>query len=671
MVRAITYLARWTFAVVTMLALTCSPLASAEPAQTDDPIAVEISSITPTLIGSTGTLSISGTLANTAGEPVDSIQVRLWRDATPLASGKAVAASLDPESGSAGASMTTAAASIDGTLAPGESREFSVHASLDAPAGAEPLYLNVPHAAYRVGVEVFGATASGGFERIGFDFGYVTYPADDAAVNLTTVVLLTHRPTVMPIFAKTPDEVYLSDDSLIHDLADDLADLVDYAATARAVLIDPLLYDEAQTLAQASTFYLLQDDGSFSSTSALAQGASVAAAWLSSVDALIESDSVTVGRTLYANPDIVAALDCGHEEILDQAAQTLPDDHPLADLPLAVVPYATDLNDLAVEKIRALNPAWVLAGGMDSALQADGQILYIHAESVDDPGDEPIGYFIAHTVIDAQSLGTVTMLIDDPDQLGFLTGLPEGFTQTDLASLLATPTDQLDAVAITPGGDDTSEQIDDRASTLAWLADAWLDLTTAPPDTVITDPSTSPTSPDTSSQLNRLIASAWSSGLTHLDDLHNAWLTPQIDALRTWMSDQSLNLQISNWVTTSKQENRFPASVTNNTDFPIFVKLHFDSDNPLRIDVPDSDVVQIDPHQTVSIQARPLTLSNGKVGVSAMILTPSGYGVGQSASFTITGTGSGKVAWLIIIASGIIFVAMSAARIRQIRRRNQ
>ena len=103
---------------------------------------VTISALSPEYLGSSGTLTISGTVRNPGVETLPDVSVGLWRDATPLTTASQLWAA-DKQSGGGAVSLADTARVSLGELAPGATKKFTVSASLDTyPVGrvtlAEP-----------------------------------------------------------------------------------------------------------------------------------------------------------------------------------------------------------------------------------------------------------------------------------------------------------------------------------------------------------------------------------------------------------------------------------------------------------------------------------------------------------------------------------------------------
>ena len=119
----------------------------------------------------------------------------------------------------------------------------------------------------------------------------------------------------------------------------------------------------------------------------------------------------------------------------------------------------------------------------------------------------------------------------------------------------------------------------------------------------------------------------------------------------------------------SSRTNQFPVTVTNHLAEEIRVQVVVRTDNPQRLTVPPSEVVTVHPGQSVTVNIRPEAASNGLVIARAYVATPDGHRVTPDTSITVEITDLGVVAWIIVGVSGLVLVAATAWRIRQVRRR--
>jgi hypothetical protein len=90
--------------------------------------------------------------------------------------------------------------------------------------------------------------------------------------------------------------------------------------------------------------------------------------------------------------------------------------------------------------------------------------------------------------------------------------------------------------------------------------------------------------------------------------------------------------------------------------------------NENRLSVAQSDLVTIDAGDSVTVNVSPKATANGSVDAVVQLITQTGNPVGTPHQFVIEATETGKVAWVIVIGSGVVLAAMTVLRIRQVAR---
>jgi hypothetical protein len=121
----------------------------------------------------------------------------------------------------------------------------------------------------------------------------------------------------------------------------------------------------------------------------------------------------------------------------------------------------------------------------------------------------------------------------------------------------------------------------------------------------------------------------------------------------------------------SGQSGSFPMTVTNNLDQTIRVSLNFESFQPQRLSIPVMPDIVIPPRQGATVNVQPHAVGNGPVRIWAQVTTPGGRPVSKRVWLTVEATNFGRVGWIIVVASGIVLIATTALRIRQVRRERQ
>lgn len=586
-------------------------------------VEVILTSVTPSVLAASGELVLSGTVTNTGTEPLTALTVRLWRDARPITTLDVMdlASATNSTSGAVMQSPSARDDLGDGSLAVGETKQFTVRAEMGADA-AEQTWLSQEGAAYRIGVEV-DSLARWNDAPLGEARTFIALPASTTA-RVAPVVQLNAVPTMTeyPI-ADRPGVIDTT--AVAAELVERIIPLTTFAVRNESqIVVDPLLVDEVSALA--------------ASTSAQA---AAAASWLATV-----TDQLAAGRLargLYGSPDIRSLL--AVDEDLALTATTVPDEHPLADAPLWVIPADGVVDQNLLDK---LGTAEVILATNTSGTARTTRVL--RTSTVIDPHNEGDAWATsagAEQVV-AGSEGTpLVQVLTTVDQTAWF----------DSTATLRTiiPVDQL--------VDDTEPAITDSE----WSVDETLATTTTRADAVMTAWCSM-----VGEQVcpRRLLLGVWSTRW-HDDDARQAWLEALMATPTIGTGPTGVTLTVSDWVITSAEDNQLPVSITNNTRQVITVGVAFSSANTLRIEVPDSEQVTIGPGETSSVRVRPQTHGNGVVAIIAQPITPSGQMIGTPVEFSATGTNAGRLGWIIIIASGVVLLVGTAMRVRQVRHQNR
>ncbi|WP_341728479.1 DUF6049 family protein [Brooklawnia sp.] len=626
------------------------PVASSH-AEEPTEVLVELTSLAPATLSGSGELVISGRVTNQADQPLSQLTAHLWRDATPITTLSSLnAAEADPQASGEVMQSSDAVASLgdDGTLAPGASADFTVRADLGSDA-AEQSWLSQPDAVYQVGVEVFS-----GPRELGGSSALVGYPGSTQA-DVGTIVLLNARPSLLPLESDAAQLPVFADGSLKADLETRLSQLLALAEQDNVlIVIDPQLYDEVTQLALPHAIRLA--DGSHSE--ATSAGSAVAQDWLNRLDALMTSGRIV--RGLYGSVDVTQAVASGQEAVIKQAAE-LPSGHVLAALPLAVVPFSGQVDQQTVTALQSVSPRYIVASNLGDRLRYDAfglQLLSVDASSAAQPAGNPIqargGVLARQLIAGNQGLPSI-QLVTTQSQADLAVADYSWRHRRSIADLLASTTS-----AGSPSWPETnqsaSETLAQASSHTGELLEAWSQLVERPSG--VPDPTV------------HVLPTAWSTAFGRDTDAQTHWLELASEPAMAITSPDAVELRISDWVTTS-EDNLLPVTLINNTAFQLTVRVHFDSDNPLRISVADSDPVTVQPGESSTVRVSPVTEGNGIVAMQAQVVTTGGHPVGNPVSFTITGTEAGRVAWIIIVASGAVLLGATAYRVRSMRRENR
>ena len=635
--RALALLLAWVAAVAGLLAWSPAPARAADLQVTFTMTSLDVSGYKPK-----DTVTLSGTVTNTGGVEAYGVQVILWRsrDAIEslatlrLANSNNILGQRLPITADHYEAVTTSAQAF----VPGETSQVTLRATM-----AE-LGFDTRGAAFAFGADVIARSSPTSDDRaVGQLRTFVPVPAKEP-VPVTPIVLLGDPPT------KLVDDLFRND-SLRDELAGRLSTLLDAAARpGMSWLIDPALLDEVQDMADG--YEVQTRDGSEPGT-----GEEVAEQWLERFEAL---DRAAGARTLFADPDVNGARLAGDGLVVSRAEQAAADVSGLDDLPVVAVPAGYVLTDATDSFLADSGVDAVLARNANraAALQTGSGALVL-AASAAVPGDPEspqnlrTQLALATTVV-AGSHGEVRLLTtasdleqDEAATTGWMVRRPlhpllESTPTTRRASYTTVKPDRLSTAQFEALG-----RLESDFTAYAELA---------------------PTSdlPDQSdAAVTRGAASAWVTDSRGFD--------AQLDGVNRIVGmaevGKSVSLNASARFVMSSRTNEFPVTVTNDLTEPIQVKVVVTSNNPQRLTVPPSEVVTVQPNQSVTVNIRPQATSNGVVTAQAYAATESGRRVTPDTPITIEVTDLGVVAWIIVGVSGLVLVGATAWRIRQVRRR--
>lgn len=660
-------LAQLLVASLLLLGLACwapHPAAADEPGP---PLAVTITSQTPS--GSpAGTVVIRGQVENVSETPVSEVQVHLWRSTDQLADASSLAEAVDSaddnplgrrmlsfEAGNiynvtdVGSLPSQAFTGPKPTLAPGEKASFAVRGSV---AGAESLGFEAP-GAYLLGVQVRGVPQGQQNQTVGRARSLFVQ-AGAASKAAAAVVLLNARPSMI-------GPGVFRDDSLATDLEGRLAALLAVAAQpGSTLLVDPALHDELTAMAAG---YSVQGS---TDQAARTRGQQLAKDFLARLAPLLSDGRAY--RTLYGSPDLAVAIGSGHGPAVTRSATLLAGDHPLARLPLAVVPGGGQLDDAMLDLLAPLHPAMVLVANTASAApvqQREGVVLVHYEPTAFDggPGPDPRttpAQLAARLQAQQYLAGSTMVSLVDTGEQARAEMVPAGWrTRVDVPALLAATSQRPQAQWQEP-----APLVDDPTWADA-LSDAQGDIRAW--GELVGEQQVA------QQRSGRVVAQALSTTWHRDGAAARTWLLQTRSQIAAVLSSSRVQLRVVDDFVTSASEQEIPVTVANGLEDRIQVKVVFTSENPQRINVADSAVTSIGPGESETIRVKVNTRANGQVGVTARLATARGRPIGQPQELTITATQAGRVGWIIIIASGVVFLAGTAVRIRQVQaeRRDQ
>ncbi|WP_126464139.1 DUF6049 family protein [Propionibacterium australiense] len=643
----------WLVALVTLLALVPGllGLGTAPAAADDESAAITITSINPIVVSDSGELTITGSLTNTGSAPITGASLRLWSTRGPITNGDAFYNTLDGDqdvTNTLPVRNDDASTQVTG-LAAGASRPYALKAPFNGP---ESLGLASPSSAYLVGVMLVDADGT----LITFTSAVIGYPGRDG-YRATTVAELSSAPSLVPATTDGKQKkAVFTDDHLAEEIAEGgrLALIAELAESSDVnALIDPLLWDE---LTAMSAGYQVRT-GPGSTTDGTGQAA--AAAFLERLKRIAGNGRSY--RTLYGSLDVTAAMAAGRGELVDSAA-TAPAGTPLSELGLAVVTDGSSTSQAMVEALERVSPQIVLSADLDpdgELYQVDGlTMLATHATiATGIPGAATNSDAQRAARLQAEQL--VYSLSDSPavdvvtttDAARAELASASGRTRLTVKELVASqqpvavqPRDSLPSAS----GDRGSAEHDVRGD-----IGVYEELTGR--STGIDD--------------EALVLAAWSSAFPS-DDEATAYIQQALSPITSALASGEVSVHISERLVIPADDSSLPVSVTNTMDIPVRVRIHFESDNPGRISIADTEELEIGAGDSVTVRITPTATGNGNVQMRAVVMTTGERSteLGPRSEFVVTANSSGRVAWVIIIASGIVLMAATALRVRQVRR---
>jgi hypothetical protein len=491
-------------------------------------------------------------------------------------------------------------------------------------------------------------------------------PVGQAPPSALTVLLTTRPCLINPAqTGANPTPALFLDDHLASDLGGSLGTLLTLAQRPGATaLIDPALVDD---LTQMAGGYQVASDNQATPTPGSGQVAAQTA--LASINNLIAGGHAY--RTLANNPDIDAVAALPEASAIATSAADLPDDHPLAALPLAVVVLGESVPPAAQSLVNTLSPALVVTDALQppaTAQTAPGDPPWVALTPFDTlsgltgpPPDfdgaaavQPASARLARVIIAAaQGTPTVTLVSDSASADAVSSWLDDGWAPQPLAQVLAglKPTDFNWAT-----GEAASQASPDLAAQIAHVQSQlsiWSDLGDAP------DAANAAASRLLSSALSASWGGDWASA--------QAWLTAAAASLNAKVGSGDVELRVSPQWHLSANNNRMPITIVNTFGIPVKVRVHFASENPQRLNVPDSDLVTIEPGDSYPMAVTPQAAGNGSIQVTVTLVTSSGTPVGAPQTVQVVTTLAGRLSWIIIIGSGAAFVVLTSLRVRQVR----
>ena len=134
--------------------------------------------------------------------------------------------------------------------------------------------------------------------------------------------------------------------------------------------------------------------------------------------------------------------------------------------------------------------------------------------------------------------------------------------------------------------------------------------------------------------------------------------------------EDDLSLLVSPSITLSSRSGRFPVTLVNDSDADVVVGVGFTSQNSSRLRVEDIDAVLLTAGEKRTFTATALATANGRVSVTASLVTSDEMPVGRPATAIVDVTNAGALGWAVIAAGGVLLAAaLVRARLRSRTRR--
>ena len=133
--------------------------------------------------------------------------------------------------------------------------------------------------------------------------------------------------------------------------------------------------------------------------------------------------------------------------------------------------------------------------------------------------------------------------------------------------------------------------------------------------------------------------------------------------------ERDLSLLVSPSITLSSRSGRFPVTLVNGSELDVVVGVAFTSQNTTRLRVEDIEPVLLTAGEKRTFTATALATANGRVQVSASLVTTDQMPIGRPETAIVDVTNAGALGWTVIAAGGVLLAAaLVRARLRARRR---
>ncbi|MDO5533146.1 MAG: hypothetical protein Q4F65_00650 [Propionibacteriaceae bacterium] len=605
-------------------------------------------------------LTLTGTLTNSGTEPLDDLRVDLWRSSALLRSAAAVHGALTAKTTTPGTarvdeeSQRATLTPDDTALAPGESRPFTVSGTL---AG---LGLTQTDATWWVGVDAIGRGTDRTQRVVGSARTLASHP--EGTLPVAEVVEFSAEPR------QVKQDLFV-DETLATEITTGRLDaLMDHAEARRTDwVLDPSLLLELTDMADG--YRVLADDGS----NTAGTGAEAAAAWLARLDALQGEGA----SGLFGSPDVPALADLDATTVLD-AVRAASESSDADDRPGVALVDGVD-----AETIRSVAPFGrpIIAIADEAAERAGDTTLRVDAggspalvAAADHPAamtsdllpDTPLNRRAVRFAF-ARAAGGELRWVRTPTAAPPDDALPIGFRRVGLPALLAAsetpstpppapepdpePAPSPDAPSPAPESSAVTSDLLGRVERLRTALSTYAD---AAPGSGL-DAAVAP-------QTARAASRWWVANPTGLD----AWLTSQ--EVRASAGEDFVSLEASPRFSMTGDVSEFPVTVTNHLVDPVTVRVAVVGDNPQRIRLSGPESVEIAPGASNTVLLSAASAGGGVVRARVHVETLSGHRLTPDREIVVETTNVGIIGWVLVGVSGVVLVATTAHRIRQVRK---
>jgi hypothetical protein len=640
----------------------------------DEPVplvTITLTSMRPELPTRGEEITVTGRVTNITKEPLYRLEALFWRNQAPILGRAGLEQALASESNDPlGARYTGAFQDLftaqNPSLAPNASVDFQLRAKVS------DLELAPTDGVYLMGVHILqrGNNIAVGRARV---FVPVLARKPSNTLTMTSIVVLNSRPSLVR-------NGVLSDDHLAAEVGENgrLTALLQAAQTDKtSFAVDPALIEELQTM--SAGYQVLDSEGATSAGT----GQADATRWLESFQALRSSRDGY--RLLYGSPDIAALIHDGQESVLDDAANANKLVEATRSLPLLVLPAGGAADPAIAKAAAALHPTAILLA--DTSARGPAPVLagpdgvpiirFAAAASKGGPGPDPRitethlrGRMLAESWIEAVaardglSHGMVQLITNAEQAAGSDPPLEAPWLkQRTLSELIKTmPAEWPQKYRYSSAALEAElskaqltglRKFDSSNDT---YADLLVDATNARADG------------------GAAVARAASVKWRKHDKARKAFLGPQQAALDDLLLNKIQIRSSARVQTVAQQGVEFPITIKNTleangsgpTAGAVKVRLVFTSENRQRLTIKPIKAPEIRAQDTFTANAEVTAKANGIVPVTAQLLTESGRPIGRPFEIEVQVTQNGTTGWAIAIAAGIVLVASTSLRIRQV-----